>query len=210
VGIVPELTEQTLILLAVAAAALVLIGVLVLIDRSARRRMEKLLPAFEAGTAATKGFVQPSVTGLVSGYAFHYRIEPASQYSPGGAVSTAAVASTSRWSVRVADLGSTALVKLGILADHSIGDDELDKKLRFGAPEGGILLAAFGTSAARNALRVLADGGGFHGVALKPDRCTAQWRPRSKGIDEDPTVVRDRLEAVAHLLAATGCPPRLG
>jgi hypothetical protein len=207
---VPELTEQNLVIVAIAAVALLVVGLLTLIHHVARRRLERLLPAFDAGTAAIAGAVQPSATGLVGGYACRYRLEPASQYSPGGAVASVLVAANVRWSVQIADLGSRALVKLGILADHPIGDDDLDRRLRFAGADTSALLAAFGTTAARTALAALADGENFHAVSVKPDRCVAQWRPRSKSLDEDPQMARRRLEAVTRLLAATGCPPRLG
>ena len=205
-----ELDQSTIITLAAVAAG-ALVAVLVAVARSqARRQFERLAPAFELGTAHRVGLVPPSVEGLFQGYTFRYTVEARSQYSAGGALLRTRVSSPLEWSASLQDAGSRLLVSVGILKDMDIGDDELDRRLRFAASDPSSLKALLGQTRTREALRALAAGQGFASVQIRPQRVDLKWAPRQPELDEDPDALRGRMAAAVTLLSACGYPPHMG
>ena len=205
------MNPDVLILAAVALAVALGLGVVTLILRHlARRRRERLAPAFELGTCRGVGPLGTVVEGVYRGYTCRYAVQHASQYNPGGASIRLAAASAVRWSAQVADVGSRLMVKVGLLKDVEVGADEFDQRLRFTAEDEGALRSLVGTEAMRTALGALLASPNFAAVQIRADRLDARWAPRSRSLDEDPEVLRSRLEAVVTLAGACGCSPRLG
>lgn len=206
----PELNETTVIVL-VAIAVVALVAVIVAVARAqARRLYDKLSPAFELGTSHRAAVVPPAVGGLYQGYTCRYGIEQRSQYSPGGANLRIRVSSPLGWSASLQDVGSRLLVSVGILKDVSIGDDELDQRLRFAGSDATALVSLFGQQRTRDALRALVDTEGFASITVRPERADVKWAPRRPELDEDPEVLRKRMAAAVDMLSACGYPPMMG
>lgn len=175
------------------------------------RRLGKVLPAFEPGTARVAGLLAPRAEGVVSGFRFAYRPIPRSNNSPGGARATAWVSAVPcRFEASRMGPGGAVLLRLGLVRDIEIGDPELDRGLRFSAREETVLRSVFGGESAREALRRLAATPHFRSVAVRDDRVVVIWAPRDPAHDEDPAGVRARLMAVVELLSALGVAPSLG
>lgn len=202
--------ESTVVLLvgiAVAAGlALIVLGV----RRAGRRRLEVLGPAFELGTARVAGTLSTSVEGLFQGYSCRYSVEQRSQYSPGGASLRVAASSPLQWIVAKQDMGSRLMTQIGLLKDVPVGDDELDRRLRFAGTDADNLVSVFGQERTRNALRSLSDTENFASVTVRTHRVDVKWSPSNPGLDDDPDGLRSRLVAAVNLLVACGVPPAMG
>ncbi|HSN54962.1 MAG TPA: hypothetical protein VLT32_09825 [Candidatus Sulfomarinibacteraceae bacterium] len=199
-------------LVAAAAIAVVLIGVgvaVAVMRRAGQKRLATLAPAFELGTCRKVGPLGMAVKGLYCGYTCRYTIQHASQYSPGGAALRLAAAVPFRWSAHVVDAGSRLMVKLGLLQDLDVGAGELDDRLRFAADDEGDLRSLIGTGSVRTLLGTLLESPNFTAVQVRGGHFEARWAPRERRLDEDPEVLRARLDVVASLAVACGCPPSL-
>jgi hypothetical protein len=206
----PSIDDTTLAALVALAILAVIVIAVVLVRRSGRNRLERLGPAFELGTVRPAGPLGTGVEGGYRGFQCRYTVEHASQYSPGGANLRAHALSVHRWSAGLSDFGARLMVQVGILKDLEIGDQELDSRLRFSGADPGAVAAVFGQQSARQAMRVLADTDNFQSVSVRDDRVDVKWVPRRAELDEDPEVLRVRLEALVGLLVACGSTPRLG
>jgi hypothetical protein len=196
-----------LIGIGVAAA----VALIVVAARAAgRRRLEKLGPAFELGTARLPSALSSSVEGIYLGYTCRYTIEQRSQYSPGGATLRVRAASTMHWSASKADLGSRLMTNLGILKDVEIGDAELDERLRFTGSDRTSLLTVFGQTRTLEALRELVRSENFASIVVRDQRTDIKWAPRHPELDDDPDAVRQRLAKAVDVLAACSYPPTMG
>lgn len=202
--------DEIIVLAAGLAIVAVPVAAATVIHRIARRRRERLAPAFELGTCRGAGPLGTIVEGLYRGYSCRYAVQHASQYNPGGASVRLAATSPVAWSAQLADAGSRLMVKVGLLKDVEVGADEFDQRLRFTAEEEGALRSLVGTETVRSALGALLASPNFAAVRVRADRLEARWVPRSPSLDEDPEVLRFRLEAVVTLAGACGCSPRLG
>jgi hypothetical protein len=98
------------------------------------------------------------------------------------------------------------MVQAGVLRKVTIGDEELDSRFRFSADEVADL-RVFEHRGATEAIRVLAADAGLRSLSVRHDRVDAKWAPRRPQLDEDPGVLRTRLEAVSALVTACGYPP---
>ncbi len=178
--------------------------------KTARKRLERLSPAFELGTSRPSGPFGSAVEGLYKGYTCRYTVQYASQYDPGGALLRIAAIGAKRWSAEPANAGSRLMVKLGLARDFEIGDRVLDERFRFSADDEAALQSVFGTEQARDALHTLAATKNFKGVGAREDRVDIRWAPRNRQIDEDTDTVRFRLETATGLAIACNLVPRLG
>ena len=181
--------------------------VLAILGGKSRRRADRLAPAFELGTARPSGFLGSAVAGLYRGYSCRYQIQYASQYDRGGGTVRLSVSSPHQWSAEINKPGTRLLSKFGLLQDLEIGHRELDQHLRFAASEEGTLRSLFGSEKVLNAMHVLAAGENFESVHVRADRVDVKWAPRMPKLDEDPEVLRQRLEFVTELVVACGYPP---
>jgi hypothetical protein len=206
----PELKEPIIAALLVAAVLVGLAAAAVILRRTARRRLEPLVAAFELGTTRLSGLFFNSVEGLSQGYSCRYTVESASQYSPGGATLRLAATSPLQWSAGIKDLGSRLMVRVGMLRDQEIGDDELDHRLRFSSTDEMALLSLFGQQRARSALRVLSQSDNFNSITVRAERIDIKWTPRRPQLDENPEVLRVRLAASVELSSSCGYSPRMG
>ena len=193
-----------------AAAAAGLFALAVFLRRSGRKRAERLGPAFELGTSRGVGFFGTAIEGLYRGYHCRYSIQHASQYNPGGASLRLALTAPHQWMAEVADVSARLMVRLGVFKDLEVGDHELDGRLRFSAAEDGSLRSLFGTGAVRAAMHELVAGQNFSSLRIREDRADLKWAPRADRLDEDPEVLRARLEAATALFEACSYPPGLG
>ena len=198
------------IILGAAAAGAGLVVLLFFVHHHGRKRAERLAPAFELGTSRRVGPLGTVVEGLYRGYSCRYTIQNASQYNPGGASLRLALTGPLRWTAELTDTGGRLMVKLGIFKDLQIGDHELDERLRFSATEDGSLRSLFGGESVRASMHSLVDSENFAKLDIREDRADAKWAPRNSRLDEDPEVLRARLETVTALLEACGYPPRIG
>jgi hypothetical protein len=207
----PEL-EDPMILVTAAAVGIVLAIILVVavVKRSGRRRLESLGPAFELGTTRVVGPLGTSIEGIYRGYSCRLTIEQRSQYSPGGAALRVRATSPQQWSAHVDDIGSRLMVKVGFFKDFGIGDPDLDQRLRFSGDDESSLMSIFSTEAARTAIRSLSTTENFNSVTVRADRAEVKWTPRKPELDDNPDILRDRLEAVTEVLVATGSLPSMG
>jgi hypothetical protein len=205
----PELENPMAVALVVASVAVLIVGLLVLVRRNSQRKMEVLAPAFELGTARVTGMAAIGIQGLYHGFSCRYTLESASQYSPGGATLRLQATSPLEWSAGVADFGSRLMVRFGILKDLEIGDQELDGGLRFSSNDPNALLTLFGQERVRAAMRKLLDTETFNSIVVRPDRIDVKWVPRRPQVDENPDVLRNRLEATVALVTACGSSPAM-
>jgi hypothetical protein len=178
--------------------------------QAARKRLERLSPAFELGTCRPAGTFGTAVEGLYKGYTCRYTIQYASQYDPGGALLRINATGTHRWSAELANTGSRLLVKFGLAKDFDIGDRVLDERFRFSADDEAALQSVFGTESARDAMHTLAATDNFKGVGAREERVDFRWAPRSRALDEDTDTVRFRLETATNFAGACNLTPRLG
>jgi len=178
--------------------------------RSSQQRSEKLAPAFELGTTRMIGPFGTAMKGLYQGYQCRYTIEHASQYSPGGAGLRLQASSPLQWAASKTDAGGRLMVRLGLLKDFQIGDPELDQRLRFSGTDAPSLMSVFSQDRSRTAMRALANTENFSSLTVRTQRVDVKWAPRRPELDENPDVLRQRLEAVRALLEACGYPPLLG
>jgi hypothetical protein len=206
----PSLDDPMIVVALAVGAALLVIGVMLMLRRGGRRRLETLAPAFELGTTRVSGPFGYSIEGLYQGYPCRYSIEQRSQYSPGGVTLRIRAISHSQWSAGIKDVGSQLMVRVGILKDYQIGDAELDERLRFSAADEAAVMTAFASDATRAAMRALVGSDNFSSITVRPDRVDVKWNPRDPELDENPEVVRNRLAATTSLLAACGYPPQIG
>jgi hypothetical protein len=196
----------------ILGAAVLTVGlgtVLLLLLYKGRRRAARLGPAFDLGTSRPAGFLDSAVEGLFNGYSCRYLVQYASQYDRGGGCLQVSVTSAQQWTAEIANTGSRLLARLGFLKDFDIGDLELDQRLRFAAADEGILRSVFGSGAVRDSLRLLSDSDNFESCHVRPDRVAVRWSPRTPKLDEDPEVLRLRINIVVSLIAACGYPPRM-
>ena len=195
----------------IVAAALVLgLGVVAAVLRyKGGRRLERLGPAFELGTARTEGFLKTRVGGIYRGYSCSLLIQYASQYDRGGAAMRVAASSPHRWAAEIANPGARMMVKVGLLKDLEVGDQVLDQRLRFSAEDQGALTSVFGIENVRTAMQRLIGSENFESIHIREDRIDVKWSPRMAALDDDPEVLRARLELVTELAAACSCSPRL-
>lgn len=177
---------------------------------TARKRLRKLLPAFEPGTATLTGGLLPRVEGIFAGYTFRYRVRPKSNNNPGGAELKAKIAQTAcRWSARRMDSVGKVLLRLGAVDDVQIGEEVLDARLHFSTSEPLELRSLLSQRQAREELHRLAATSNFQSIQIKTDWVHASWSPRNPKQDEDPEVLQQRMQAVANLLASLSVPPGL-
>jgi hypothetical protein len=184
-----------------------LVVVLWILLSKGRQRAEKLGGAFELGTSRPAGVLGSALDGLYRGYSCRYQIQYASQYDRGGASLRLAATAPHEWTAEVAKPGTQLLAKIGLLKDFEIGDRELDEHLRFASPEEGDLRSIFGVEGVRTAMHVLAASENFESVRARSDRVDVRWSPRMKALDEDPEILRRRLEYTTALLVALGYTP---
>jgi hypothetical protein len=206
----PEIDDTTLTLLATGAVLAIASILIVYFRRSSRQRSEKLAPAFELGTTRMVGPFGTAMAGLYHGYNCRYTIEHASQYSPGGATLRLDASSPLQWAASKEDAGARLMIRMGILKDVQIGDQYLDQRLRFSGGDTPSLMGVFGQTGTRSAMRALVDTDNFSSVTVRNDRVLVKWTPRRVELDENPDVLRARLDAARGLLEACGYPPRLG
>jgi hypothetical protein len=200
--------DETTVFFIIGVGAAAVIALIIAATRMAgRRRLELLGPAFELGTARTPGGLSTAVEGIFQGYTCRYTIEQRSQYSPGGAAIRIPASSPVQWTASKQDMGSRLMVQIGILKDFSIGDQELDEKLRFSGSDETALLSVFGQQRTRAALRALADSEHFASITVRSDRVDAKWAPRKPELDDSPEALRQRLTMTVEVLAACGYPP---
>jgi hypothetical protein len=201
--------DSEILPLALVVAFLVtgLAVVLAILGNKSRQRADRLAPAFELGTARPTGFLGSAVSGLYRGYTCRYQIQYASQYDRGGATVRLGISSPNQWSAEVNKTGTRLLSKIGLLQDLEIGDRELDEHLRFGASEEGELRSIFGSEKVLNAMHVLAASDNFESVHVHADRIDVKWSPRMPKLDEDPEILRVRLEYATALAEGCGYPP---
>ena len=193
-----------------AATLIVGLGVMVLVFRSkGRRRLERLGPAFELGTSRADGFLGTRVGGIYRGYSCSLVIHHASQYDRGGAGLRVGASSPHRWSAEISNPGARLMVKVGFFKDIDVGDALLDERLRFSAEDEGSLSSVFGIEAVRAAMHRLISSENFESIHTREDRVDVKWSPRVVALDEDPDVLRTRLELVTAFVAACSYPPRL-
>lgn len=178
--------------------------------QTARKRLERLSPAFELGTCRTIGPFGSAIEGLYKGYTCRYSIQYASQYDPGGARLRINATSNTQWSAEPANTGSKLLVKFGLAKDYEIGDRVLDERFRFTAEDEGVLQTIFGTESARDAMHTLAATENFKSVGAREERIDFQWAPRNRHIDEETESLRFRLESAISLAIACNLMPRFG
>jgi hypothetical protein len=200
------------ILKIVIGAAVLTIGlsIMVVVLRSkGRRRLQRLGPAFELGTSKAEGFLGTAVGGLYRGYSCRLLIQHASQYDRGGAALRVAVFSPHRWSAEISNPSARLMVKVGLYKDLDIGDHALDERLRFSADDEGSLRSLFGIEAVRTAMHQLVASENFESIHAREERVDVKWSPRAANIDEDPDVLRVRLEIATALVAACSYPPQL-
>lgn len=183
--------------------------VLLMLFHKGRRRAESLGPAFDLGTSHPAGVLASAVEGLYNGYACRYVVQYASQYDRGGGSLRISVNAPHRWSVEVAKTSTRMLARLGLLKDFEIGEPELDQHLRFAAADEGVVRSVFGSGAVRDAMRRLGFSQNFESCHVREDRVDIRWSPRMLELDEDPEILRSRLEIAATLVGACGYPPRL-
>ena len=205
------MTHDDLFAIFAIAAVLTSVGVAVAVLRkSGQKRFETLAPAFDFGSSSKVGLFATTVEGIWRGYTCRYTIEPASQYSPGGARLSLAVSAAGRWSAERATAGSRFMVQVGVLQDHEIGDPDLDRQLRVTAEEPGSVESVFGIEGVRTAIRNLLESENFTAVRLGKRGLEVRWSPRDRKLDEDVATLRRRLEAAVDLASMCGYPPRLG
>jgi hypothetical protein len=200
-------------LFAAVAVAVVLAGVAVAIAvlrSSGRKRHEKLAPAFELGTSRLVGPFGMTLEGLYRGYTCRYTLQPASQNNPGGASLRVQVAGADRWSAEVVTAGSKLMVRMGLMQDLTIGDPDLDQRLRFAAGDESVLRSTFALESVRTAFHAAAGTPNFAGVRTTDDRVEVKWAPRQPDLDEDVEVLRHRLGVAVDLVVSCGYPPRMG
>ena len=197
------------VILGAAALTIGLGVVLLLLRQKGRRRAKRLGAAFDLGTSRPAGVLDSAVEGLYSGYSCRYFVQYASQYDRGGASLRLSVDAPHRWTVEVAKTGTRLLARLGLLKDFEIGDSELDQHLRFAAPDEGVLRSVFGSEGVRDAMRRLGFSENFETCHVRLDRVDVRWSPRMPELDEDPEILRSRLEIASSLVGACGYPPRL-
>lgn len=197
--------------LAITAGAVLLTVIVVgtVLRRKGRRLAEELTPAFELGTVRPLGALRTGLEGLYRGYTCRYLIRYASQHDRGGATLKIDAGSPISWSAEREELGTRLLLSLGLVRDLEVGHPELDDRFRFAADDPGAFQATARIETFRAALRDLASMDNFESVRARNERFEIVWSPRSAELDEDPGVLRRRLEAAVALLAATGSPPRL-
>lgn len=200
-------SEITKLALVVALLAGGLAVVLFLLVQKGRQRAAKLGVAFELGTATPAGVLGSAVDGLYRGYSCRYQIQYPSQHDRGGSTLRFAITSPHNWSAEVTKPGTRMLAKFGLLRDFEIGDRELDEHFRFSADEEANLRSVFGTEAVRDAMHVLTAGENFESIRVRPERVDVKWSPRTPRLDEEPEILRTRLEFVATLVLACGYPP---
>ncbi len=211
-----DLPPEALPFLGLVAALAATAVFLILGLRGSARRLRKVEPAFEPGSARLCGVLARWLEGRSLGFQFRYRLQPATSNSPGAALLTARVVAPFDWKAtevghgpQVVNLGTLALVQLGILRDVDIGDPELDRRLRFAAVNEMDLVVAFGGQPPRIALQRLVDTANFRGITIHKGHCRIQWAPRDASLDESPEVVRERLGRTVNLLTALGISPGL-
>jgi hypothetical protein len=197
--------------LTIVAGVAILIGgltlALVVVFNKGKKRAERLAPAFELGTSGPAGFLASAVGGLYRGFSCRYQIQYASQYDRGGATLRVAATSPHQWTAEVEKPGTRLLEKIGLLKDFEIGDRELDEHLRFAAHEEGDLRSLFGSEVVLDAIHVLAASENFESVQVRAGSLRVKWAPRMAKLDEEPEVLRTRLEDVVALVIACGYPP---
>ena len=99
------------------------------------------------------------------------------------------------------------LAPLGLVRRVEVGVPELERRVRFFTREPVTLRSLLGGGPVRSALQRLVSGRGFHSLNVRERWVKVTWAPRERGVDEDPAVARERLEAAAGVLAALGAPP---
>jgi hypothetical protein len=209
-----DLPPEALPFLGLVAALAATAVFLILGLSGSARCLRKVEPAFEPGSARLCGVLSRWLEGRSLGFQFRYRLQPATSNSAGAALLTARVVAPFDWKAaevghgpQVVNLGTLALVQLGILRDVDIGDPELDRRLRFATVNEMDLVVAFGGQPPRTALQRLVDTANFRGITIHKGRCRIQWAPRDASLDESPEVVRDRLGRTVNLLTALGISP---
>ncbi len=101
------------------------------------------------------------------------------------------------------------MVRVGILRDQEIGDEDMDRRLRFSSSDETALLSLFGQQRTRDALRALSQIENFNSVTVRAERIDIKWTPRRPQLDENPEVLRERLAAAVELAGSCGYSPLL-
>jgi len=198
------------IVIGVAALAAGLCVMVLVLRAKGRRRLERLGPAFELGTCRAEGFLGTRVGGIYRGYSCILVIQHPSQYDRGGATLQVAASSPHKWSAEIPNPGARLMVKVGLFKDLDVGDHFLDGRLRFSAEDEASLTSLFGTEAVRAATLRLVGSENFESIHTREDRVDVKWSPRVAALDDDPDVLRARLELVTEFVAACSYSPRLG
>lgn len=209
-----DLPPEALPLLGLATVLVATVAFLILGLRGSVRSLRKVEPAFDPGSTRISGVLVRWLEGRSRGFGFRYRLQPSTNNSPGAALLAAHVVAAFDWKAvevghgpQLLNLGTFALVQLGLLHDAEIGDPDLDRRLRFAATSEMELVVAFGGDSPRAALRQLADAVNFHSIVVHRGSCRVQWSPRDASLDDSPDVVRERMARVAELLTSLGVSP---
>lgn len=212
----PDPTPETLPLLGLAAVLAATVVALIVSLRGPVRGLRKVEPAFDPGSTRMSGVLIRWLEGRSHGFAFRYRLQSASSNSPGAALLETRVLAPFDWKAvevghgsQLVNLGTLALVQLGLLRDAEIGEPDLDRRMRFAATSEMDLAVAFGGETPRAALRRLADTANFRGIAVHRGRCRIQWSPRDASLDDSPGTVRERMALASNLLTSLGISPGL-
>jgi len=203
--------DPDLLKMVTVAVALILgLGVMATVLRfKGRRRLERLGRAFELGTSRSEGFFKTRVGGIYRGYSCSLMIQHASQYDRGGAALRVGASSPHCWSAEISNPGARLMVKVGLFKDLDVGDSFLDERLRFSAEDEASLTSIFGTETVRVAMQRLVGSENFESIHTHEDRVDVKWSPRDAALDEDPDVLRTRLDLVTDFVAACSYSPRL-
>ena len=193
----------------VATGIVVLAVIAVVLHRKAQRRAEQLGPAFELGTVRPAGPLSSGIAGLYRSYTCRYTIQYPSQYDRGGALLRIELHSPYRWSAERANVGSRVLVKIGLVTDLTIGDRELDEHFRFSADHEESLRSVFAVEKARESLHLLVADENFDSIGVRSEHMDIKWSPRNPKLDDDPDILRARLESGTAFAAVCGYSPRL-
>ncbi len=178
--------------------------------QTARKRLERLSPAFELGTCRSSRTVRICDRGSVQGLHLPLHDSIRLAVRPGRSAAPDRRRQHQPWSAEPANTGSRLLVKFGSAKDFDIGDRVLDERFRFSAEDEGVLRSIFGTESARDAMHTLAATENFKCVGAREDRIDFQWAPRNRHLDEDTETLRFRLETATNLATACNLTPRFG
>jgi hypothetical protein len=95
-----------------------------------------------------------------------------------------------------------------VLRDIDVGYQDPDFRLRFAGDDAAALQSLFSSEVVRVSFREVHATDNFSGVRLDTHGFEVRWSPRDPKLDEDPSILRRRLEVVTRFASACGYPPR--